>query len=71
MKIFHFYIKLKIFHSHLKVIVLECEYSVAHLCPTLCDLRTVACQASLPVGFPSQEYWSRLNLRRIYIEFLN
>ena len=28
------------------------------LCPTLCTLRTVACQASLSMGFYRQEYWS-------------
>ena len=30
------------------------------LCPTLCNPWTVACQAPLSVGFPRQEYWSRL-----------
>ena len=29
-------------------------------CSTLCDPWTVACQASLPMGFPRQEYWSEL-----------
>ena len=30
---------------------------VAKLCPTP---QTVACQAPLSIGFPRQEYWSRL-----------
>ena len=29
-------------------------------CPTLCDPRTVASQASLSMGFSRQEYWSGL-----------
>ena len=29
-------------------------------CPTLCDPWTVACQASLSMGFFRQEYWSGL-----------
>ena len=29
-------------------------------CPTLCDPWTVACQASLSMGFSRQEYWSGL-----------
>ena len=33
---------------------------VAQLCPTLCDLWTVARQIPRSVGFPRQEYWSRL-----------
>ena len=32
----------------------------AQLCLTLCDLWTVASQASLSVGFFRQEYWSGL-----------
>ena len=27
-------------------------------CPTLCDPKTVACQTSLSMGFPKQEYCS-------------
>ena len=36
--------------------------SVAHSCPTLCDLLdwTVACQAPLFMGFSRHEYWSGL-----------
>ena len=33
---------------------------VTKLCPTLATLWTVAHQAPLSVGFPMQEYWSRL-----------
>ena len=33
---------------------------VAKLCLTLVTPRTVAHQAPLSMGFPSQEYWSRL-----------
>ena len=33
---------------------------VAQLCLTLCDPRTVACQAPLSMGFPRQEYCSGL-----------
>ena len=33
---------------------------VAKLCPTLEILWTVACQASLSMGFSRQEYWSGL-----------
>ena len=29
-------------------------------CPTLCDLRTLACQAPLSMGSSRQEYWSEL-----------
>ena len=32
----------------------------AQSCPALCDPRTVACQAPLPMEFFSQEYWSGL-----------
>ena len=32
--------------------------SVTQLCLTLCDPRTVACQAPLTMGFPRQESWS-------------
>ena len=32
----------------------------AHLCPTLCDQWTVACQAPLSMGFYGQEYCSGL-----------
>ena len=31
-----------------------------HLCSTLGNPRTVACQAPLSMGFPRQEYWSGL-----------
>ena len=31
-----------------------------HLCPTLCNLWTVAHQAPLSMGFSRQEYWSGL-----------
>ena len=34
--------------------------SVTQLCLTLCDPRTVACQAPLTMGFPRQESWSWL-----------
>ena len=39
------------------------------LCPTLCDLWTVACQAPLSMGFSRHEYWSGLHalLQRIYL----
>ena len=33
---------------------------VAHSCPTVWTLWTVACQALLPMGFSRQEYRSRL-----------
>ena len=33
---------------------------LAQLCPTLCDLWTVAHQAPLSMGFSRQEYWSGL-----------
>ena len=33
---------------------------VAQSCPTLVTTQTVACQASLSLGFPRQEYWSGL-----------
>ena len=35
-------------------------WSVAQLCPTLCNPWTVACQAPLSMGFSRQEYWSGL-----------
>ena len=34
--------------------------SLLPLCPTLCDLWTVAGQAPLSMGFSRQEYWSGL-----------
>ena len=37
-----------------------CALQSLQLCPTLCNPWTVACQAPLSVGFPRQEYWSRL-----------
>ena len=37
-----------------------CCRLVAKLCPTLETPWTVACQAPLPMGFPSQEYWGGL-----------
>ena len=33
---------------------------IAKLCPTLATIWTVAHQATLSMGFPRQEYWSRL-----------
>ena len=33
---------------------------VTQLCPTLCDPKTVACRASLSLGFSRQEYCSGL-----------
>ena len=33
---------------------------VTQSCPTLATPWTVACQASLPMGFSRQEYWSEL-----------
>ena len=33
----------------------------AQSCQTLCDIRTVACQVALSIGFSKQEYWSRLS----------
>ena len=36
------------------------ESEVAQSCPTLVTPWTVACQASLFMGFPRQEYWSGL-----------
>ena len=33
--------------------------SVARLCPILCNPMDCACQASLSMGCPRQEYWSR------------
>ena len=33
---------------------------VAQSCPTLCDPKTVALQASLSMEFSRQEYWSGL-----------
>ena len=38
----------------------ESESEVAQLCLTLCNPRTVACQAPLSMGFSRQEYWSGL-----------
>ena len=40
--------------------VRACTRLVTQLCPTLATLWTVAPQASLSMGFPRQEYWSRL-----------
>ena len=40
--------------------LVEGEGEVAQSCLTLCDLWTVACQASLSMGFFRQEYWSGL-----------
>ena len=37
-----------------------CCCLAAQLCPILCNPRAVACQASLSMGFPRQEYWSGL-----------
>ena len=44
---------------------LELEYACVRakscqLCPTLCNLRTIAHQARLSIGFSRQEYWSGL-----------
>ena len=33
---------------------------VTKLCPTLATPWTIACQASLSMGFPQQEYWTGL-----------
>ena len=33
---------------------------LSHLCPTLCDPKTVGLQAPLFIGFSRQEYWSGL-----------
>ena len=41
---------------HLVISCVSCSQS----CLTLCDPRTVACQAPLSVGFFRQEYWSEL-----------
>ena len=38
----------------------ESESEVAQLCPTLCDLWTVAHKAPPSMGFSRQEYWSGL-----------
>ena len=38
----------------------ESESEVAQLCPTLCDLWTVAHKAFPSMGFSRQEYWSGL-----------
>ena len=32
-----------------------------HMCPTICNPMTIACQASLSMGFSRQEYWSGLS----------
>ena len=37
-----------------------CVCSVIQSCLTLCDPWTVACQSPLSMGFPRQEYWSKL-----------
>ena len=37
--------------------VCACVLKSLQLCPTLCNPRTVAHQASLSMGFPKQEYW--------------
>ena len=37
-----------------------CVYSVSQSCRTLCDPTGLACQASLSMGFPRQEYWNEL-----------
>ena len=34
----------------------------AHSCLTLCNPSAEACQASLSMGFPEQEYWTGLPL---------
>ena len=34
--------------------------SVTQLCSTLCNPWIIACQAPLSMGFPRQEYWSKL-----------
>ena len=39
-----------------------CCWSIAKLCLTLWDPMDYTCQAPLSVGFPRQEYWSRLLL---------
>ena len=45
----------------LKCMVRTCVHvQLLHSCPTLCDPKTVACQAPLPMGFYRQEYWSGL-----------
>ena len=41
-------------------LVIFCGCSAVQSCPTLQTFRTVACQATLSVGFFSQEYWSGL-----------
>ena len=41
-------------------LVIFCGCSAIQSCSTLQTLRTVACQATLSVGFFSQEYWSGL-----------
>ena len=41
---------------------LRVKVLVAQSCPTLETPWTVACQAPLPMGFSSQEYWSGLPL---------
>ena len=33
---------------------------LTQLCLTLCDSQTVACQASLSIGFSREEYWRGL-----------
>ena len=40
--------------------------SVAESCPTLCDLWTIACQASLSMRFPWEEYWRHFLLQGIF-----
>ena len=38
----------------------ESESELTQSCPTLCDPRTIACQAPPSTGFSRQEYWSGL-----------
>ena len=42
---------------HIFLYLYESE-SVTQSCPTLCDPKTVACQTSLSMGYPKQEYYS-------------
>ena len=48
-------------HFHMEVWNgMLCCAKLLQLCPTLCNLWIVACQAPLSVGFFRQEYWSGL-----------
>ena len=46
--------------SHQDVLLNGVHAELFQSCPTLCNPIYLACQASLSMGFPRQEYWSRV-----------